>query len=215
MQMRISRLALKEKGWTLIETIVAMGVAGIFLLALYGFYRFNLHVLGAETVRLHVRESSRLALDFLVRELRLAGARPVRGSECEGFERLLMAEEQAIALQYDFRGDRLGAPPDGCPDDPSERVTYTYDAQTRILRRATGRGSAQPFIGNIPPDGFRLSYFDQDGTALLPPLNTDERAAVFLIDLVIQTAQSHPNPQVREPISTQLGSAIFLSNPPS
>ncbi len=205
----------RRAGWTLLETLVAMGVAGIFSLALYGFYRFNLHILSAETVRLSVRESSRLAIDFLVRELRMAGARPVRGGECEGFERLLRAEEQALALQYDFRGDHFGSSADGCPDDPSERVIYTYDAQARLLRRATGKGSAQPFISNIPADGFLLFYFDRDGTRLLPPLDPAERAAVFLIDLVIRTAQPHPDPRVREPITADLRSAVFLANPPS
>ncbi len=205
----------RQAGWTLLETLVALGVASLFLLALYGFYRFNLQTLSAETARLSVRESSRLAIDFLVRELRMAGARPVRDGACAGFERLLVAEAQAISLQYDFRGDRIDSPADGCPDDPSERVRYTYDAQAQMLRRATGRGSAQPFIGNIPVDGFRLSYFDRDGTQLLPPLDPAERAAVFLIDLVVRTAQPHPDPQVGEPITARLGSAIFLSNPPN
>ena len=192
-----------------------MSIASVFLLALYGFYRFNLQTLSAETARLSVRESSRFAIDFLVRELRMAGARPVQGGVCDGFERLLMAEEQTIAFQYDFRGDRFDSSADGCPDDPSERVRYTYDAQAQMLRRATGNGSAQPFIGNIPADGFLLSYFDQDGTQLLPPLDPAERAAVFLIDLVIRTTQPHPDPQVGEPIAASLGSAIFLSNPPN
>ena len=205
----------RQAGWTLLEALVAMGVASLFLLALYGFYRFNLQTLSAETARLNVRESSRLAIDFLVRELRMAGARPVRGGGCDGFARLLMAEEQAIAFQYDFRGDRFDSPADGCPDDPSERVRYTYDIQAQMLRRATGNGSAQPFIGNIPADGFLLSYFDRDGTQLLPPFDPAERAAVFLIDLVIRTTQPHPDPQVGEPITASLGSAIFLSNPPN
>ena len=205
----------RQAGWTLLEALVAMSIASLFMLALYGFYRFNLQTLSAETARLNVRESSRLAIDFLVRELRMAGARPVRGGACEGFERLLMAEAQAVAFQYDFRGDRFDSPADGCPDDPSERVRYTYDAQAQMLRRATGNGSAQPFIGNIPADGFLLSYFDRDGTQLLPPLDPAERAAVFLIDLIIRTAQPHPDPQVGEPITASLGSAIFLSNPPN
>ncbi len=205
----------RQAGWTLLEALVAMSLASLFMLALYGFYRFNLQTLIVETARLNVRESSRLAIDFLVRELRMAGARPVRGGACDGFERLLVAEAQTIAFQYDFRGDRIHLPADGCPDDPSERVRYTYDAQAQLLRRATGKGSAQPFIGNIPADGFRLSYFDRDGSQLLPPLDPAERAAVFLIDLAVRTAQPHPDPQVSEPVTTSLGSAIFLSNPPN
>lgn len=202
-------------GGTLLEIIVSMGIVGVFFLALYGFFRFNVQVLQAETVRLSVRESSRLAIDFLVRELRMAGARPVRGGACEGFERLVVADEQTVSMQYDFRGDRFGSAPDGCPDDPSERVLYTYDADAQMLRRATGRGRPQPFIGDMPPDGFLLSYFDRDGTELLPPLDGDARAAVFLIDIVIRTARQHPDPGVTQPIAAELGSAVFLSNPPS
>ena len=204
----------RQAGWTLLEALVAMSIASLFMLALYGFYRFNVQTLSAETARLNVRESSRLAVDFLVRELRMAGARPVRDGACDGFERLLVAEEQAIAFQYDFRGNRMNWPADGCPDDPSERVRYTYDAQAQMLRRATGKGSAQPFIGNIPAGGFLLSYFDRDGTQLLPPLDEAERAAVFLIDLTVRSSQPHPDPQVGEPITARLGSAIFLANPP-
>ncbi len=84
-----------------------------------------------------------------------------------------------------------------------------------MLRRATGRGSPQPFIGDTPPDGFLLSYFDRDGTELLPPLDGDARAAVFLIDIVIRTARQHPDRGVTQPIAAELGSAVFLSNPPS
>ena len=205
----------RQAGWTLLEALVAMSIASLFLLALYGFYRFNIQTLSAETARLSVRESSRLAVDFLVRELRMAGARPVRDGACDGFERLLVAEAQAIAFQYDFRGDRINWPADGCPDDPSERVRYSYDAQAQMLRRATGKGSAQPFIGNIPADGFRLSYFDRAGAQLLPPLDADERAAVFLIELTVRTAQPHPDPQGGKPIAASLSSAIFLPNPPN
>ena len=115
----------------------------------------------------------------------MAGARPVRDGACEGFEQLVVTDEQTVRMQYDFRGDRFGSTPDGFPDDLSERGLYTYEAVAQMLRRATGRGRPQPFIGEMPPDGFLLSYFDRDGTELLPPLDGDAREAVFLIDIVI------------------------------
>src|SRR5262245_50304543 len=142
-----------QDGLTLVEVMVALGLAGIFCTALYGFYFLHLRVLKAEESRIDVREGSRLAIDFMVRELHLAGARPVRGGSCEGFERLTVAEEQRVTMQYDFRGNTSSAPPDGCPDDPSEQITYSYDSAGRVLRRATSGGALQPFINDIPPDG--------------------------------------------------------------
>ena len=141
----------------------------------------------------------------------MAGARPVRDGACEGFERLVVADEQTVSMQYDFRGDRFGS----ASDDPSERVLYTYDAAAQMLRRTTGRGRPQPFIGDMPPDGFLLSYFDRDRIEFLPPLDGDAREAVFLIDIVVRTARRHQDAGVIQPIAAELGSAVFLSNPPN
>jgi hypothetical protein len=199
---------------SVVEVLVTMGVSSIFCVALYGFYWLHLRVLKAEEIRLNLRESSRLAVDFLVRELHLAGARPVRGGPCEGFERLTEAEEQRITLQYDFRGDSSSAPPDGCPDDPSERITYLYDSDAQVLRRATSGGAAQPFIDDVPPDGFTLRYFDRAGNELEPPLTTpQERAAVQSVRVQIATRAAAPDPTQLEPVTSEFSSTIYLMNP--
>lgn len=201
------------QGLTLIEVVVALSIASIFALALYGFYSFHVRVLKVEETRLSVQESARLAIDFLVRELRFAGARPVRGGPCAGFAHLARAEEQAITLQYDFRGDATGTPPDGCPDDPLEIISYTYDADARLLRRATGRGAPQPFVGDVPVGGFLLRYFDRDGNELMPPLAESTRAGVRSIMVSVQTSRPHPDPRITEPITASFRSIVSLPNP--
>lgn len=183
-------------------------------MALYGFYFLHTGVLKAEEVRISIQESSRLALDFIVRELRFAGARPVRGGPCDGFERLLVAEEQTVTIQYDFRGNTSGSPPDGCPDDPSELITYTYDSAGRVIRRATSGGAPQPFINDVPPEGFLLQYFDRDGNEISPPLDGSERAAVHSIAVTVQISRPHPHPRIAEPMTSELSSLVFLPNPP-
>jgi prepilin-type N-terminal cleavage/methylation domain-containing protein len=204
----------RSPGFTLIEILVTLGLAGIFCLALYGFYQLHLGVLRAEEVRLNLRESSRLAIDFLVRELHLAGARPVRGGACEGFERLTEAELQRVSMQYDFRGNTASAPADGCPDDPTERITYSYDSTEQALKRATSGGSPQPFINDIPPAGFTLHYFNQLGEELASPLTAQARAAVQSITILIMTRKASPDPAATEPLESQFSTTVFLSNPP-
>lgn len=200
-------------GLTLLEVIVAMGIAGLFYGVLYSFYRLQAQTLKLQEVKLDVQESSRLAIDFLVRELHFAGARPVRGSPCDGFERLIIAESQQITMQYDFRGNSFSSPPDGCPDDPNERITYVYEAATQLLKRATGGGAPQPFISDVPAGGFLLRYFDRSGNDLGSSLNTTQRAAVHSIILTVRASRPHPDPQITQPVTSEHSSTVFLPNP--
>ena len=202
-----------QDGLTLLEVIVAMGVAGLFYGVLYSFYRLHAQALKVQEVKLDVQESSRLAIDFLVRELHFAGARPVRGGPCNGFERFTVAESQQVTMQYDFRGNSLGSPPDGCPDDPNERITYIYEAATRLLKRATGGGAPQPFISDVPAGGFLLRYFDRDGNDLGSSLNTSQRAAIHSIIVTVRASRPHPDPQIPQPVTSEHSSTVFLPNP--
>ena len=205
----------KQSGVTLVELLVALSAAGIFSLSLFGFLFVHRTHLAAEELRISLREDARLALDFIVRELRQAGARPVDGG-CSGFQRLTAAEAQRVVMQYDFRGDRAGRPPDGCPDDPSERVVYQYDPDRQAILRATGqRGRPQPFITNVPPGGFVLRYYDRTRNELIPSLDATGRARVHAVELTVQTSHPHPDRSVTQPISLQLRAVIHLPNPPS
>jgi type II secretory pathway component PulJ len=202
------------QGVTLVELLVALGLSSIFCVALYGFYQVHRNVLKAEEVRLSLRESSRLAIDFMVRELHMAGARPVRGSACDGFERLTEAEAQRVTMQYDFRGASSTSAPDGCPDDPSEQISYVYNAEEQMLKRATSGGAPQPFIGDVPADGFELRYFDRDGDELTPPLTAVDRAAVRSLHIIVVTQATHPDPTQTDLLTSEFSSTVFLVNPP-
>jgi len=202
-----------SSGLGVVEAIVVMGIAGVLYAALYGFYAMHLHVLRAQETQVALQEDSRLAIDFLTRELHLAGARPVRGGPCEGFERLTVAEAQMVTLQYDFRGNSTGSRPDGCPDDPSEQVTYVYDGSTQMLKRATGGGAPQPLINDVPAGGFLLRYFDREGNEFEPPLSSQERALVRTVVVTVQVSVRHPDPRVETPLTSELSSTVFLPNP--
>ena len=65
----------KQSGVTLVELLVALSAAGIFSLGLFGFLFVHRTHLAAGELRISLREDARLALDFIVRELRQAGAR--------------------------------------------------------------------------------------------------------------------------------------------
>ena len=200
-------------GLTVVELVVAMGVAALFYGVLYSFYLLHARVLKVQEVKLDLQESSRLAIDFFVRELHFAGARPVQGGACSGFERLVDTQSQRITFQYDYRGTSNGSSPDGCPDDPNERITYLYEPETQLIKRASGGGAPQPFIGDVPADGFLLRYFDRNGNTLGSLLTPDQRAMVRSIGVTIRTNKRHPDPQITEPLTSEHTSTVFLPNP--
>jgi hypothetical protein len=196
-----------------LELVVALGVAGLFYTVLYSFYSLHAHALKVQEVKIDLQESSRLAIDFLVRELHFAGARPVQEDTCAGFERLTTAESQRITLQYDYRGNSNGSAPDGCPDDPNEKITYVYDPEAFVLKRASGGGAPQPFISDVPSGGFLLQYRDRDGNDLGSPLNATQRATVHSVVVTIRTSKPHPDQQVTEPLISEHTSTVYLPNP--
>ncbi|MGH8007470.1 MAG: hypothetical protein ACREQ3_10710 [Candidatus Binatia bacterium] len=83
-----------------------------------------------------------------------------------------------------------------------------------MLKRATGSGALQPFISDVPPDGFLLRYFDRDGSELAPPLDEPGRAAVHSVIITVGASKPSPDPRVTDPIASELRSTVFLPNPP-
>ena len=96
-------------------------------------------------------------------------------------------------IACELRGNSTGSAADGCPDDPGERVTYVYDGRDRALKRATGSGTPQPLIDDVPAEGFLLRYFDRDGDELESPLSSQARAAVRTVTVTVRVSAPHPS----------------------
>ncbi len=80
------------------------------------------------------------------------------------------------------------------------------------MKRATSTGAPQPFISDVPPEGFLLRYFDRDGNELTPPLAAPERAAVRSLRIEVLTRKAHP--LSAEPLEVAFASTVFFASPP-
>lgn len=184
-------------GFSLVELIVSVGIFTGLLLAFYSFYRNQAFSLLRQHVEVNTKESAEIGLDFMLREIRMAGARPVPetyppggcttrpaitatpAAGCPGqnavagFPWITSASATAITFQYDYRGDTIPTYPtppipDGCPDDANELVTYNYDAANQRITRAVDGGAALTMVDNVPAGGFQLRYFSSTDTELVP-----------------------------------------------
>ena len=62
-----------SRGFTLIELLVTLAIVGIMMTAVYAVYISNVRAVKIEENRVEIQQDQRIAIDFLARELRVAG----------------------------------------------------------------------------------------------------------------------------------------------
>jgi hypothetical protein len=144
----------------------------------YAFTRTALVNARAQETRRGMEQAAVLAVDVLLRELRMAGF----SAAGEVLPAVQAATPERVEVAADFNGD-------GDIDDANERIMYAYDGSKRSVMRATGGGSPQPFVPDVPPGGFFLRYSTKDGSALptdADGLDANERAMIAAVGLRLQ-----------------------------
>ncbi|MDY0268509.1 prepilin-type N-terminal cleavage/methylation domain-containing protein [Trichloromonas sp.] len=156
---------MKQRGFTLVEILIALAISGLLLTAVYAAFQSQQKSYLAQDQVAEVQQNIRAGIDFMVREMRMAGYDPT-GTDRAGIE-------VATIGHFGFTQD-LNA--DGDIEDPNESVIYgfkdEFDSEpdgivdnndVAPLGRDTG-GGLQPVTDNI--QAIEFLYFDQDGGIL-------------------------------------------------
>jgi type IV pilus assembly protein PilW len=129
-----------EKGFTLVELLVAMVIAAIVMTSVYSVYaaQQRSYIVQEQVAAMH--QNLRAAMYFMEREIRMAGCDPT-GAAGAGIQ----SDSNATSIHFteDFRGKDAGDPPDGDTGDPDEDISYFLadadgDGQVDDLVRDTG-----------------------------------------------------------------------------
>lgn len=134
-----------DRGFSLIETLVAMALLGLVLAATGSLLLAGHAAYAVGTARAEATQSARVALERMGSELRQAGYDP-QGTR---FEPILVAEPARVTLQRDLNEN-------GIIDSTRERITYLL--RGTVLRRDAG-GGAQPLAEGV--SGLWLTYYDR------------------------------------------------------
>ena len=123
-------LRCSNKGFTMVELLVAMVVALLALGAIYSTFlnQQKSYVVQGETAAMN--QNIRAAMFYLQREIRMAGCDPF-GSASAG---IIAANATSINFTEDVRGNLAGSDSDGVADDPDENITYALDANNNLVR---------------------------------------------------------------------------------
>lgn len=167
--------ALGTAGFTLIEVLMCIAILSVLFGTIYRtFDTFN-RSYANENVKAGVQQKSRIGIDLLARDIRLAGLDPL-GTSNAGFN---PANTSSASIQ--FTADLNY---DGNLDDPFEDIIYALNGN--LLQQTTDLGSGPvtaTLLDNVT--ALTFNYLDQADNLLPEPVATDQIRTV-IISLTMQ-----------------------------
>lgn len=165
-----------EKGFTLVEILVAMGLSTLMLMAIYlAVNSAQRSSTGIES-KVVAQQDARGALDLMAMEIRMASFNPnltpniwINPATCGGaaasqaYRGIPAATASSISIEMDLNeNSSIG--------DANEIISYNYDAGNSYITRETNCGGAQPFLGDTTANQNLKTVLVVNGAAGVPLL---------------------------------------------
>lgn len=174
-----------ETGFTLIELLVGLAILAVVVATLTTILLSSTHQSSQTARRADVQGGCRQALSLISTEIRQAGADP--SIPPAGIVGIVSADSVSVRLRSDLSGDGVIQ-----TTEPSEDVTYTYDAGAGVLRRDPGSGAAA-ILSNVT--ALRFTYYDAANTQITPmPLSATDAARVASIEVALTASEGDSQP---------------------
>jgi len=212
-------LIFQQRGVTLIEQLVALGLGAVMMTGLFGYFRSEvLHLRTLET-RTTTMEDARGALDIMIRDLKNAGswgtgsapAETASADDPDGdadtiCNRVYLATANSLHVQMDLNGN------DNCADlDPRENIRYELTGPTASCPGATIiRRNGDCLVANVVAGPAVLfSYFDGAGNDLG---SAPARAAIRRVRIAFAVQVKNPDQRVGGMLTSLLSSSVEFRN---
>lgn len=197
---------LGQKGFTLVEILVATALGLVALASFVAFNRFQLFALSNQATQVDVQTTARSVLDLFAREVRRAGMDPTCS---KAFEAIATASTEEVRIQSDLDGS-------GAIDATNEDIIYRYNFETDAVERVAN-GFADILLADLDLSGSELIYFDAAGNQLQPAvstggLNAAQRATVRRVRMELAVADSAVDPLNSQPLRARMSTDVNLRN---
>jgi prepilin-type N-terminal cleavage/methylation domain-containing protein len=199
---RAERYCANDRGYSLIELVISLGVMALILTGLYTVLFQTQGTFDAQQDSMALLSEARAAVDNLAFEMRMAGSN--LDTAPEAIE-VASATQVAFAVDID---DGSVLPPCGvayeaAADGGAERITYRVQGAQMLRDVDCWDGSNWQFessntvmVDDLVAAGPVFRFFDENGTELLAgggPLSAAQRddLRVISIDLTLEDAENH------------------------
>jgi prepilin-type N-terminal cleavage/methylation domain-containing protein len=174
------------RGFTLMELLVALGVAAVVGAGVASFVRAQSLALSIQMAQTDMNDETRAVVELMAREIRLAGYNPRCILGPPPVTAIVTAEPRVLRIQLDLNEN--GVLDAGAAS--SEDVTYQWDNATQTVQRVVG-GVATDLATDVPAAGFALKYYHSNGIEIVGSgaggaLTPAERAAVFRVSIKLE-----------------------------
>ena len=206
----------KNKGYTLVEILIALAVGMIILAAIYSTVNMGQRSTINLERKVAANQDVRAALEMMSLEIQMASYNPrpdyetgafwVTSGTCttsinQSYKGIQLATGSSITVEMNIDGSN------GIGDNPNEVITYSYDSTNQYITRSTDCASGNhPFLGDVPgnPRAVRVintasvpvfRYFNSQGAEILSnalPAGIPNIARID-ITLWVETENIDPN----------------------
>jgi len=212
-------IVFQQRGVTLIEQLVALGLGAVMMTGLFGYFRSEVFHLRALETRTTTMEDARGALDIMIRDLKNAGSWGTGSAPAESggaddpdgdadsvCNRVYRATATIIHVQMDLNGNG------NCTDlEPRENLRYELTGPTSSCSGPTIiRRNGDCLVANaVAGPGALFTYFDGAGNPLGA---TPERTAIRRVRIAFALKVKNPDPRVGGTLTSQLSSSVEFRN---
>jgi hypothetical protein len=212
-------LLLENRGMTLIEQVIALGLGAVMMTGLFSYFRSEVFHLRSLETRTTTMEDARGALDIIIRDLKNAGSWGTGSAPAEtgGVDdpegdtdsicnRVYLASTNRLHVQMDLNGN------DNCADlDPRENIRYELTGPTATCPGSTIiRRNGDCLVASIVPGPPALfTYFDRAGNDLGA---TPNPAAIRRVRIAFSVQVKNPDFRVGGTVTTLLSSSVEFRN---
>jgi type IV pilus assembly protein PilW len=160
--------------------MIAIAITGVILGAIYTVFASANQSYFTQNNVADTQQRARIAVDFMVRDIRSAGLDPMLAN--------VAGIEEATATKIRFTADRnMNGAIDNGPGI-RERLTYEYDGNNLYLYEGADIGSPPPagteiLIDNV--NALNFTYRDADGVAMARPVAVGNLADIRTVEVTI------------------------------
>lgn len=177
-----------SRGFTLVELLIAVAIAGIVMAGIYSVYVSQQTSYAAQTQVTALEQKVRAAMYFMQRDISMAGCDPTGRADAG----ILTAGSHSIRFTEDLNGN-------GDPSEYNEDITYdlyTSKGVQKLGRRSPYKKNNhlvhnQPVVEGV--DALDFVYLDAGGNVLPTPVADPSQIRSIQITLVVRAGKADPH----------------------
>jgi type IV pilus assembly protein PilW len=162
-----------ERGFTLIEMMIALAIAAILMVGIYRVFESQERAYILQDRMAEMNQNARVALEIMSKDIRNAGFDPSWIDRLGPYAGFQSATDQTVVFTQDTDGD-------GLFNSSGEFLGYRFDAANQQIDRCSGGGACgawQPFVDRIQNLQFNYVYTDGEDASADPPGLPDDADA--------------------------------------